>query len=202
MNQAQHPDILWPHRAIIGEADVPTIRSGRCLIRLKFYQSAEAYRNRDELLFPLTSRSGHRIYFGAKSYILIPQVTLTFVSTPPQADNNVIGKVIGSDVKQLQELEIGNAQAWYYPAEKALVLWECYLHKPYQQKDLLTDSLAAMVWQGFEQLLLKRKELRNAAPIYTTYEPIYERTVWTKYMKKHGYRKVGKVAFLKEVSAA
>ena len=98
------PEAVSHYRTIIGEADVPTIDAGRCLIRLKIDKADEEYRNRKELLFPLTTRSGRRISFGAKPYILIPQITLSFVSTPPHAGSNVIGRVTGSDVKQLQEL--------------------------------------------------------------------------------------------------
>ena len=202
MKQAQHIDTLWPYRTIIGEADAPTMYTDRCIIRLKYNRSEEEYRFREELLFPLTSRSDRRIYFGAKPYILIPNITLTFVSIPPKADSNAIGRVIDSDVRQLQALEIGTAQAWCYPTEKSLVLWECYLQQRYQQQDLFTDSLAATVWQGFEQELLKLEELRRAERIYTTYEDIYERPVWEQFLQAQGYRKVEKVAFLKEVPAA
>ncbi len=193
------PEEVEEHRAIIGEADVPMIQPERCLIWLKLTKSAEKYRNRKELLFPLTSRAGRRIYVSAKPYIPVPKMTLTFVSTPPQADSNAIGRVTESDVKQLQELEIGTAQAWYYPAEKALVLWECFVHQRYSQQDLRTDSLAATVWHGFEQELLKFEELRDAERIYTTYEDIYERPVWEQFLQAQGYRKVETVAFVKEV---
>jgi hypothetical protein len=196
------PEKVKEYRVIIGEADVPTIDSGQCLIRLKITQSDEAYRYRKELLFPLASRSGRRIYFGAKPYILIPKITLTFASIPPQAESNAIGRVIDSQVKELQELEIGTAQAWYYPAEKALVLWECYQYERYRQQDLLTDPLVATVWHGFEQELLKLEPLRDAERIYTTYEDIYERPVWEQFLKAQGYRKVEPVASVKEVPAA
>ena len=199
------PEELEEYRAIIGEAAVPAIDvddSGRCLIRLKISKSEETYRNHKELLVPLSNHAGQRIYVGAKPYILVPQITLTFASTPPQADSDIIGRVTSSDVTQLQELYIGDAQAWYYPAEKALVLWECFLHPRYRQQDPLTDSLAATVWHGFEQELLKLAPLRDAERIYTTYEDIYKRPVWEQFLKAQGYRKVGTVAFVKEVPAA
>ncbi len=37
------PDEVREHRVIIGEADVPTIDSGKCLIRLKLTKSDEGY---------------------------------------------------------------------------------------------------------------------------------------------------------------
>ncbi len=42
------------------------------LIRLKLHRSQERYYHKEEL-FPLSSRTGERIYFHAKPYILIPE---------------------------------------------------------------------------------------------------------------------------------
>ena len=71
------------------------------------------------------------------------------------------------------------------------------LHQPYRQQDVRTDSLIATVWQGFEKLLLA--QLPDTERIYTTYEDIYERLVWDEFLKTQGYRKVEKVAFVKEM---
>ncbi len=103
MKQAQNTDTLWTHRTILGGVDVPTMHTDRYPIRLKYDVSDEEYRHREELLFPLTSRSGRRIYFGAKPYILTPEITLTFALMPPKADSAEIGKVIDSDIKQYSQ---------------------------------------------------------------------------------------------------
>jgi hypothetical protein len=124
-------------------------------------------------------------------------MTLTIGLTQPKADSGETGRVIGSDVTKLQEREIGNAQAWYYPTDKALVLWECYLFEPYRQKDPRKDHLLATVWQGFEKALLK--ELPDTTKIYTTYETVYDRPVFQTFLTKYGYREIDKVAFVKEV---
>jgi hypothetical protein len=100
-------------------------------------------------------------------------------------------------VTNLQERELGNAQAWYYPEEKALVLWECYLFEPFRKDNPLKDPLLAIVWAGFENALLKA--LPNITKIYTTYEPIYDRLVYKTFLKKMQYRPLEKVAFVKEV---
>jgi hypothetical protein len=187
-------DSYWTHNVIIGEGD---IQGHTSLIRLHLHRSEErAYHG--ESLFPIDIKRGDtKTYFHAKPYILIPRMTLTMGLTKPKADSDEIGRVIGSDVTKLQEREIGNAQAWYYPAEKALVLWECYLFEPYAKKDPGIDPLLATVWQEFENTLLK--ELPDTAKIYTTYEPIYERPIYKAFLAKQGYRPVKKVAFVKEV---
>ena len=40
----------------------------------------------------------------------------------------ILGKTINSRVEGVRHHDIGNAQAWYYPEDKVLVLWECFLH--------------------------------------------------------------------------
>ena len=195
MKQTTAPDSYWTHNLVIGEGD---IQGNKSLIRLHLHRSEErAYHA--EFLFPIDiKRADTRTYFHAKPYILIPQMTLTIGLTKPKADSSEIGRVIGSDVSKLQEREIGNAQAWYYPEDKALVLWECYQFEPYRKADPLIDPLLATVWQGFEKLLVK--ELPDTTKIYTTYETVYERPVYETFLAKHGYRKIDKVAFVKEVT--
>src|SRR5918992_1722522 len=195
MTQLHDTDSYWTHNPVIGERDVQGQKS---LIRLHLHRSEErAYHS--ESLFPIAVKRGDtKIYFHAKPYILIPRITLTVGLTRPKADSDDIGRVISSDVTKLQEREIGNAQAWYYPAEKALVLWECYLFESYAHKDPQNDPLLDTIWQGFEKTLLQ--ELPDTTKIYTTYEPIYDRLVYKTFLAKHGYRPIEKVAFVKEVT--
>ena len=195
MQLTHDTDPYWTQNLVIGEGDIAGHKS---LIRLHIHQSAEqAYH--EESLFPIDIKRGDtKTYFHAKPYLLIPRMTLTIGLTKPKADSDEIGRVIGSDVTKLQEREIGNAQAWYYPEEKALVLWECYLFEPYRQEDPRKDALQATVWKGFEKALLK--ELPDTTKIYTTYETVYDRPVFQKFLAKHGYRKIDTVAFVKEVT--
>jgi hypothetical protein len=131
-------------------------------------------------------------------YILIPKITLTFALSRSKADTAEIGNVIGSNVQDLQAREVGNAQAWYYPTDKALVLWECYLSEHFRQStDPREDTTLHTVWAGFEQLLLE--QLPETAQIYTTYEPIYERPLFAKFLATQGFRQQGDIAFVKKV---
>jgi hypothetical protein len=188
-------DSYWTHNLVIGEGEIERHKS---LIRLHRHRSEErAYHG--ESLFPIDIKRGDtKTCFHAKPYILIPRMTLTIGLTKPKADSDEIGRVIGSDVKHLQEQEVGNAQAWYYPTDKALVLWECYLYEPYRKEDPRKDPLLATIWQGFEETLLK--ELPDTTRIYTTYEPIYDRPVYQTFLAMQGYRPMKKVAFRKEVA--
>ena len=195
MKQTTAPDPYWTHNPVIGEGDIEKHKS---LIRLHLHRSEErAYHG--ESLFPIAVKPRDtKIYFHAKPYILIPRITLTIGLTKPKADSDDIGRVIGSDVTKLQEREIGNAQAWYYPAEKALVLWECYPYEQFAKEDPRIDPLLATLWQGFEKYLLK--ELPETTRIYTEYEPIYENQAYQVFLAKQVYRAIDKGAFVKEVT--
>lgn len=37
----------------------------------------------------------------------------------------VIGEVVESRLGSMERHIIGSAQAWYYPVDRSLVLWEC-----------------------------------------------------------------------------
>jgi hypothetical protein len=194
-NQHQTIDTYWNSNHVIGDGIIGDEKS---LIRLKLHRSEERYFHKEEL-FPLSTRTGTRIYFHAKPYILIPDITLTIATYPRPAKDGAIGEVIGSDVKKLKPLEIGNAQAWYYPAETAVVLWECFLESRFSQHaDPRKDALLTTLWTGFERLLLE--QLHPVERIYTTWEPIYERPVFAKFLAQQGFRKVGNIAFVKKVS--
>src|SRR5918997_6487445 len=147
MQQILDTDPYWTQNLVIGEGVVEKHKS---LIRLHLHRSEETFEHTLGEIFPLSTRRGKRTYFHAKPYVLIPRMTLTIGLTRPKADSDEIGRVIGSDVTKLQEREIGNAQAWYYPEDAALVIWECYLFEQYRQQDPLNDPLLATVWQEFE----------------------------------------------------
>jgi hypothetical protein len=108
-NQQQEIDTYWNYNEVIGEGD---IESKPVLIRMRLHRSTEKYFD-DDTLIKLSTHKGERIYFHAKPYILIPDMTLTFALSRQPAPDGAIGEVIGADVKKLKPLEIGNAQAWY-----------------------------------------------------------------------------------------
>jgi hypothetical protein len=123
---------------MLGEGEVQGQQS---LIRLHLHRSEEPYYHSEEL-FPISShlrgehppRGAKRTYFHAKPYMLIPRITLTIGLTRPKVDSNEIGRVIGSDVTKLQELEMGNAQAWYYPTERGLSSGNAFCFSHLQRK--------------------------------------------------------------------
>ncbi len=86
------------------------MRADRSLIRLHLHRSEEPYYHQEDF-FPIDTTRGTRIYFHAKPYILLPKISLTIELTPPKPASAEVGKIIDSGVKELHELELGNAQA-------------------------------------------------------------------------------------------
>ena len=102
-----------------------------------------------------------------------------------------------SDVKRLQAVELGNAQAWYYPAEQTVVLWECFLAAPFRRGEPATDPVHTLVWNGLEAVLTER--FPQATRFVTTWEPIYERPVFQAFLAQTGHHPVSPVAFEKRL---
>jgi hypothetical protein len=178
-------------------------------IRLRAHVSEERYfSDHDDLLVPGLSKPGTRTYVHAKPYILRPEITLTVGLHPNPKPTGEVGTVLGSDVSKLRPVEIGNAQAWYYPTKRTVVLWECFLESHYRGVDLMagqttktdnpaTDGTNVLVWQGFERFLTEL--FPDASRLVTTFEPIYERPVFASFLAPQGYTQDGTVRFMKDL---
>lgn len=96
----------------------------------------------------------------------------------------------------MRHVEIGQAQAWYYPSERLLVLWECYLFDRWRLADPVQDPALNGLWQRFEAELLARfpeAELM-ATP---SWKDIYERPAWQTFLNQQGYAPATTGAFVK-----
>ncbi len=109
-----------------------------------------------------------------KPYVLEPQMFMTVGLYPKPkhyADQDeAIGEVLKTEQKGMRQHEIGNAQAWYYPAEKMIVLWECFLESHVRPHPLNEDENQRQLWQAFEKWLMKQfpEAIRIATPNIAT----------------------------------
>ncbi len=160
-------DPYWNHDTEIGTATIDGEAYG---IRVRLHESPERYTESSELV-PITRR-GERIYYHARPYILLPDIRLTVELTRPEP-TGAIGQVLSSEYTGVRPVEIGEAQAWYYPQDQTLVLWECLLEDRYRSPDPLHDDALRVLWEGWEQLLIERS--KGARRIVTpSWEPLYE----------------------------
>lgn len=200
MSEHEHhePEPYWQTDLAIGEGH---FYRDTYTLRLKLHQSSERISWREEL-FPLSAaqkRDRRRSYFHGKPYILLPDYTVTVATYPEPRPSGAIGEVVGSDWEGMQHEDVGNAQAWYYPIDRTLILWECFLEERFRQADPREDGTLKGVWTGFERTTLER--CRGAQRIYTTWEDIYARDAWAQFLEQQGYRPVAPAAFIKEVAS-
>jgi len=110
-------------------------------------------------------------------YVFEPNLTFTvgLYTKPKQyADQeSPIGEVIGSNNAGLREVQVGNAQAWYYPADKTIVLRECFFDDRFRKHPLPEDVNMQKLWQSFEHWLTK--QFPKASTLATPFnDPIAE----------------------------
>ena len=95
--------------------------------------------------------------------------------------------------------EIGQAQAWYYPSDQLLVLWECFPEQRYRTSDdPRQDSVLSTLWHGFEAWLTDR--FPAARRLVTTWEDLYDRPVWQSFLAERGYSPIAPAAFGKDLT--
>lgn len=129
--------------------------------------------------------------------MLEPEVTLTLDLSPTRRQDGAIGTVADSTWEGMRHREVGQAQAWYYPADRVLVIWECFLLGPYREPEPARDMSLITLWTGFERALLGR--LPEAERIVTTWEDIYPRERWAEFLAAQGYTAEGGAVFAKPV---
>ncbi len=203
MTHEQQPpfprDDFWTHDHQLGEG---VFYRQPHTIRLKLHRATERYSlSDDEEIIPVPTKRGERLYFLAKPYILVPDITVRIKVYPYQteSDQGAIGEVASSDWARRRHEELGSSQAWYYPQDRTLVLWEVDLNHRHRQPDPVGDPLLTTVWQGFERVLLEH--CPDARTLVTPFDdPNYERDEYQAFLRSQGYGPIAPAAFGKEVA--
>lgn len=165
-------------------------------VRMRVHEDREVYAESHEIV-PVAPR-GERAYFQARAYVLLPDVRVTVGLREP-AGGGGIGEVLSSEYAGVRPLEVGSAQGWYYPAERTLVLWECLVDQRYRERDPLHDEALRVLWEGWERLLVGRSP--GARRVVTpSWEPLYERPAWQRFLESLGYGPVAERAFGKQLA--
>jgi hypothetical protein len=154
-------DEFWTERKELFTAQFPTYYRAPQQVHGRFHASNEPYFDGSHEIIPLTQRRGHRTYIMMHPFVREPKLTLTIgVYHQPKhfADQeSAIGETIGTPhVEGFREAQVGNAQAWYYPADKTLVLWECFFEDRFRKHPLPEDTNMQQLWQSFEYYLLAK----------------------------------------------
>jgi hypothetical protein len=189
------PDPYWQADTAIGEAQL--FRGESYSVRMRLHTATERVSRRHELV-PLSDAVRERVYVHGKPYILVPDITLTVRLNDRPDPTGAIGAMADSDWTGLRHEEIGQAQGWFYPADRLLVLWECFPEARYRASDdPRQDTTLTALWTGFEAWLTGR--FPEARRLVTTYEDLYDRDQWRRFLAEQGYTPVASAALAKDL---
>ena len=123
-----------------------------------------------------------------------PNVYLTVGLWPRPAADGSIGQVVGTEQRGQRRQELGKAQAWYYEADRLVMVWECFYHRFYRDAPLLEDANMAALWQGMERWLAER--FQEAQRIAATFrDPLFQTEEYQAFLRRLGYPPVAPAAF-------
>lgn len=90
-------------------------------------------------------------------------------------------EVVDATWTGFQHRRLGTAQAWAYPADRLLVVWECVLDDWVRRDSSLMDPVLTTVWTGFERVLTRwfPQAERIATPSWVN---LYEHPVWHQFL--------------------
>jgi hypothetical protein len=191
-------DPYWQEDVAIGEGEF--FRGESSTIRMRLHTAVERASRRHEIV-PLSDAVRERVYVHGKPYILVPDITLS-VGLYRQPDaGGAIGEVRGADWTGMRHEEIGQAQAWHYPADRLTVLWECFAEQRYRRADdPRRDTIQRTLWAGFETWLARR--FPQTRQLVTTWEDLFDRSAWQAFLEERGYRRVAPAAYAKDLISA
>jgi len=196
-------DDFWTERLPFFTAQFPTYYRKPQQVHGRFHTNDERYFDGSREIIPLTERRGQRTYVMMHPYVLEPKLTFTvgLYTKPKQyADQeSPIGEVISSNNEGLREVQVGNAQAWYYHEDKTIVLWECFFDSRFHKHPFPTDTNMPNLWQSFEHWLIKK--FPKATTLATPFnDPIAESIdEYQAFLKTLGYSPLAKAAYGKKV---
>ena len=197
-------DDFWTHDIKLFDGTFRYYRDEPRPVRGKIHVAEEQYFGAASEIVPLKTRKGMCNYIMLHPYVLEPKITLTvglYKQSKHYADQaSAIGETIAPPKQEgVQEVIIGNGQAWYYQQDRTLVLWECFFESRFLDHPLTQDPQMKQLWQGFETWLVK--QFPQATRIATPFDdPLFEREEYQTFLRSLGYQSVAKAAFGKKLT--
>ncbi len=97
----------------------------------------------------------------------------------------------------MKEVEIGNAQAWFYP-DGTIVLWECYLEQFFTDQPIDQDPNMKALWESFTRFLVQQFPAARQV-VTTAHDPMFETLEYQAFLHSLGYEQVAQAAFGKQL---
>lgn len=155
MNDA---DEYWTEEALLGAGTFHSYHDKPRPVwaRMHINEGAYAFERAEQAITPVMHLRGTRTYVHAQVFAWEPKVFFTVGLLPRPAADGSIGRVVGAEQRGKLRQELGKAQAWYYPADGLIMVWECFYNGFYRDAPLLEDANMAALWQGMERWLSER----------------------------------------------
>jgi hypothetical protein len=203
-------DEFWTAYTQLFTAQFPTYYTkpqkvwGRLHSNEESYRSEESYLGSASEIVPLKHRKGKRTYIMMHPFVYEPILTFTVgLHAKPKhyADQeSSIGRTIGQPKQEgVQEIQVGNAQAWYYHEDKTIVLWECFFDGRFQTHPFKKDNNMRQLWERFESWLIQK--FPDATTIATPFNDPIAQSIeeYQSFLKTLGYTSVAEAAFGKQL---
>jgi hypothetical protein len=131
-------------------------------------------------------------------YLAFPDIRLTVGLSPVPRPDGAIGEVLAADEHGVRRERIGTAQAWFYPTDRTLVLWEALIEERFRDAPLPEDTNMRRLWLGIEDFLTTRFPV--AERITTPFDdPAFETADYRAFPGSLGYASVAQAAFGKHI---
>lgn len=197
----QNDEPYWQDLVPVSTLQLASFRDPQPVF-FRVHQSAEEYDDflAREFEMQLSQPEGTRQYLHTQAVVFTPRIILNVAITPTEFNQDrepgtphpasPIGFVLGAQTEGQDQIVIGNAQAWFYPCDNVLVLWEVELFHLYdtlskRDKGAPSDVREAL-WRDFEGLL--RTRFPQAERILTpAWEPGIEHGQWQEFLRKLGF---------------
>jgi len=197
-------DDFWTEHIELFTAQFPSYYTKPQKVRGRFHTSEEKYSASTHEIIPISEKRGTRTYVMMQPYVLEPKLTITVGLYPKPkhyADQDAeIGKTISQPKHEgFREAQVGNSQAWYYPADKTIVLWECFFDSRFHKHPFPTDTNMQNLWQSFEHWLIKK--FPTATTLATPFNDPIAQSIeeYQAFLKILGYSPLAKAAYSKKV---
>ena len=207
-NRPAMQDEFWNHDIALFDGVFSYYHNTPRPVRGKIHTSEEPYElmgKSEQDIRPLPTRHGTRTYTMLHPYVFEPILTLTvgLYKKPRQVADmgEAIGATLGSPKQEgVREVEIGNAQAWYYHDDHILEIWECFLDSRFRTHPFVRDPQMRKLWQALEAWL--SKQFPEAIRIVTPFnDPIaYSIEEYQTFLRSLSYEPVAKAAFGKKLA--
>jgi hypothetical protein len=99
---------------------------------------------------------------------------------------------------ETRPLRLADGQAWYYPADHTIVLWELIPEPQVAVADPRESLLYRTLWMRYERYLAQR--FASGQLLVTTWEDMFDQDQWMGFLNSLGYEQRDSSVFAKHIT--